>query len=406
MCRADYPKRTEIIRARHNLLSALKKERDTFEGFKELESAISHIINNTKCDYLAFSIEEPNKVSYAAKCHRHDDVRRTKTSFGRYLRRTFNLTVNDDLLTIFVNNVVRHNCHDSMFSLISGQAIVDAYRNSVGGSSCMTGYDGPVGIYGANDNVQMLIYRGATTTARALVWTCDDGTIVMDRIYPSNGDIHISIMQEYARRQGWVYRLGYNCGNNELSVDKEYSVTLDSSDGQWPYMDTFCYADGDEYHAVLSNQSGDIVLHSTDGSFYNDMTRCDCCGQRVHDDNITYINDCPYCGSCVDSCYTWSDIQEEYVDNDSLVYLANGEVVSDWYAEHNCPRCEHCGEYHYDTENMQEHDGFSYCDSCFDELFEKCSECDEYFAIDDLKDGLCCDCLETRTEKENEEQFA
>jgi len=266
----------------------------------------------------------------------------------------------------------------------------------------MTGEGGPVNLYAENKNVRMLIYSSSTITARALLWTCDDGAVVLDRIYPGD-TATIEIIHEYAKKQGWVFRQngGYNY-HSILSDDKHHFITLKSSTGLWPYMDTFRFADGDEYEAVVSDDSswGHTTLDSTEGNFDSNSVRCYDCGCRENIDNMTYVGDEPYCENCLNNSFTWSDIEDSFIENDDTVYLEDTDsCVSSWYADNYCHRCDRCGEYYRTKGNGSiGPDDIWRCDDCHSRLFACCDECDCEVSIDDLENGVCSECISKQEE--------
>lgn len=264
-------------------------------------------------EYLAYSEDDPSRVSYAARPeHRYDSSKRVKTTITRYIRRRLGMvnTISDDMLDkiyrpVFADRVVEREQNNS-FRIISGDMIQSAYREAIGCDSCMSNDNSwKVKLYVNNpDKVKMVIYKH---TARALLWECDDGTKVMDRIYPNDGS-HIDIMRSWARSNDIVYRVSSSLpsGDIDLSDDKIHYVTLKRGDDVYPYMDTFTYGEFDGGEVILCNYQEDNEL-----------------------------------------CFQNTNGKHGYTDDDEHFY------------------CEHCGDYYADLD-MHE-DGNYYCESCIPE---------------------------------------
>lgn len=68
--------------------------------------------------------------------------------------------------------------------------------------------------------------------------------------------------------------------------------------------------------------------------------------------------------------------------------------------EPNYPECDHCDRSIRDEDDVVEHNGYTYCQECFDHLFAECYCCGDYVHRDDTHyyDGeyYCDDCFEER----------
>ena len=394
-----------IALSRLYLLRGLRKGAKQFPQFGEVAKAIAQ----DDVSYAGFSLEDATKVAYCPKPMDKFDVHhRMRTKLGRYIRRRFpTLEVSDAVLNNFTNLVVSCNPKaDENIKVISGNAIVKAYQNEVGGHSCMTGYNNdetPVIIYEENDCVRMLIYEDSETVARALLWTTDDGTTVLDRIYPNYG-AHVETMQRYAAQQGWVYRLDASAPSNsgvDLSDNRKYSVTVTSKSERWPYMDTFRFAVavGNQSKATLYNyppRAEYVILDSTDGDWGADLISCAECGERFSSDRLNYINDLYICSDCVENYYWWSAHEHMHFHNtEERVYFQDSEYPASLsWADDNAYMCDRCGNrYVYTHMNTVNGEYSEVCGQCLCK-YSKCTSCKEFYEKGDLRNDLCPVCYE------------
>jgi len=136
---------------------------------------------------------------------------------------------------------------------IDGGSILDAYHQAIGGHSCMTDACYMfTKLYADNpDRVSMVtgMCKATAQTARALVWRCDNGDEVLDRIYPNSG-WHIGVMEKWARARGLFVRPHHGPPNSNIvfkdAVKRMVTVCVKridpSSNYTFPYVDTFRYA--------------------------------------------------------------------------------------------------------------------------------------------------------------------
>lgn len=388
--------------------------------------ALMQIINFIRRDvdgYLSISKTDRMMVSYArTPDDKYDSGRRVRTTLQRYIRRTIGIDqakLPDHILDricqpVFAKEMAE--CADK-FTILRGDDVVQAYLDEVGGESCMTGGDGKVvELYGLNpDKVGMLVYDGE---ARALVWNTDEGVTVLDRVYP-HGGIYSTVMEEYARLNGWVWRTGgSDYDGMTLSDGNYYKVTVKWNEF-FPYMDTFKWATVKGKQAILSNgrDSYDYVLDCTDGGPIHGINHlhCEACGDRISEDDTYWGYDAPYCRDCFDDMFTNCDRCGEAVHNEDT-YIVQGEWWCECCFDRRAFLCEKCGESFPNTAAF-EVGGMKYCKYCWcgldkcdnceeaGELNEcsdgvlrcnnccsECSECEELFSNDDLEEGKCEDC--------------
>lgn len=165
------------------------------------------------------------------------------------------------------------------FEIVRGTALFDAYQDDDGPDSCMKGDDYPMFYANNEETVGMVkIYNKGEYMGRALLWTATTGEMLLDRIYPSDGGLHIEALLNFAREMGWDYhdRQSFNQAwhsGNSYTVQVVAWYRRGNVNPTFPYMDTFSYSDdiyGDEENTIiLSDAANDyhFRMMDTDGSF-------------------------------------------------------------------------------------------------------------------------------------------
>jgi len=325
--------------------------------------------------FLSVSHEAECQISYARRPEdKYHDMRRVRSSLGRYFRRNFNFeNIPDAVLDKFVSVVWAETDHylvDPKFYY--GQQITEWYKNfgSSDRKSCMTGAESvKTEIYAKNpDKVALLIWSGL----RALLWTCDDGTKVLDRTYPS-GHGKIPTLRQWASKKGYVLRVNPDKLEDrdtiQLSDNSIRQVTLNKPE-LYPYIDTFPYGKikGDKVVLTNARNGADMFAHQTNGSVvYYNSRRCHHCDNDVRSGTGEHeFAGRIYCGHCIN-------------------------VVSGM--------CSHCGG-RFRTRELVGVDGHNYCSSCLSEECGTCPRCEETHTLDnmirnqDTEDYYCENCAE------------
>lgn len=282
---------------------------------KLLVKCIQKIRKDTNGDYVSTSKRDENKISYAPKPTARVNTRtRTATTLSRYIRRRLGVSaaeIPDHKLQDFDRRVFAalKNTLSTRMQILKGAAVRDAYINAVGTASCMTGRGKVIDLgdiqehytelYAINpDKVSMIVL--SNPNARALLWTCDDGTRFLDRIYPNDGP-HVAELQLWAKANGVVYR-----HNNSLSCGgyatlttppARLTVTLKATPAKSaPYMDSFKFGrlNNSKHELVVTNvlsPKTNRSLQRTDGThgrLYSEAFVCGECNKRfmpgVNDD--------------------------------------------------------------------------------------------------------------------------
>ncbi|MCK9369381.1 hypothetical protein M0R04_05545 [Candidatus Dojkabacteria bacterium] len=226
------------------------------------------IINNIGNYYPTFSGEKPSStISYypyerRKAEHKEGDESnpkfRIETTMGRFLSRQFKLA--DWICGLFaaVADTNMENA-DQNISIVSGKAIIQAYKQGFGKKTCMTGASARhTKLYAINpDKVGLLLYDGESK-ARALVWKTDEGKIFLDKIYcgAANQRAIRFLIKQFAFNRGWY-------------VDGVHTITLKCKGiRNFPYIDTFRWGkyDGDSLTLGNTHINGyNVDLSHTEG---------------------------------------------------------------------------------------------------------------------------------------------
>lgn len=159
------------------------------------------------------------------------------------------------------------------FTIHSGAKLVKVYSDVF--QSCMTDNPGLMIFQNNPQTVSVLTCKMNGIEARGLVWRCESGVVVLDRIYP-NDSCAIPAMQKHAHSQGWWVRKYNNAGGNSNSseaatyikpdkttVEISESVRLTIPTRLSFYGDTFCFGEhlGDEEWRIWSVKKNDSKFY-------------------------------------------------------------------------------------------------------------------------------------------------
>ena len=226
--------------------------------------------------------------------------KRIQTTLGRYIRRQLEIDttkINDTTLDFFCNKTnafVIHKATKDKFKVISGQELMDYYKSNKQFASCLS-FSGAfrTELYVMNpDKVSLLVYDDK---ARTLLWTCDDGTKIIDRSY-SNDHVVSAMMTSWGQENGYRMVTHYESlyitmkyGKYMPSIDTFYNIKFDKSDKT----------------VILSNRSFtgcsytcyDLVC-TPDGKSHKCSNNH--CTKFVPDDDSCKINNKYYCLECIE----------------------------------------------------------------------------------------------------------
>lgn len=435
--RSSYTRRVEIIRARKDILHALKCASIQHPDFQPLYTQIKQ---NANRHYLSWSLDDPCQISYSRPgVHRHDYRKRTKTTLGRYIRRQLAFPCDDQDLDLFVRKTCAHVDVFFRFTTVRGEDIREAYRDKIGGHSCMTGdsADQKLDLYVHNtDKVSLLVYRDDRMTARALVWKTDDGATCMDRIYPNDG-YHVEFFHAYAKNNGWLPRPDNRLPCRAIKFGGRIQEVTVRTWGVYPYLDSFQWTDDDpeDSKITLSTDCDLAYTFSDTGGSWNGGRECACCGYVIHGrgnntvdgpvcdecegdhyasccecgnvhhtDNMTYAEDSFYCERCAGEYLTYCNKCDEYHTGESVHIEDRGEDWCDSCAEDNAEQCQNCCNWFADgLEHIRDTDEYR-CTSCAEDCASICTRCGEWQSselahIEDIDEDWCDHCADKHAEQ-------
>jgi hypothetical protein len=243
--------------------------------------------------------------------------------------------INDSVLNKFVSETWAIFSGKSVaIQELTGENITRAYKifSSTDAHSCMTGdccqY---TELYALNpDKVSLLVFE----QVRALLWKTDDGTVVLDRCYPS-GHCKIAILSEWAASKGYILRNNPDrlddCDTIKLSDNNKYEITL-KKNKFFPYLDTFCYGRFEEKDKVVltnsKSQKFPVSFHNTDGTYVdNERSFCEMCEEYFRPSRIVYFRGMNICEGCRDERVSLCSSCSCELDNDEdVLYEVDGEV--------------------------------------------------------------------------------
>ena len=416
----------QLIENRTKLILCIEAAaHNTYCGeYSVIKEFIDFIHKDENNHFISFSFDDISKISFASKPqHKFDTDKRNKTTIRKYFRRNFcsDLSrLHDDALDDFGKNILvelsklNKDLIEKRIKILESTAIEDFYEETTCGS-CMTGSDMRADnfllLYSNNpDKVKLVVLDDYV---RALLWTCDDGTQVLDRVYPYNCD-GVNLIREWAKSKGYILR-----NNPDRLVKANISTQLDNCsskqitmkiipDMNYPYLDTFKFGKFVDDMLILSNNIdfGNVVFINTDGGYLNKGEICYICGglsneDYDHDGNH-YCEECFYeeffiCSECGDAhpieesrsydgnAYCLGCINQfafrcchcnEYTDNDELITTANGDEYCQYCADNCLLRCEDCEEY-FPNDKIVEVDNKWVCENCLKDNYIVCEKCEE-----------------------------
>lgn len=140
----------------------------------------------------------------------------------------------------------------------------------------------------------------------------------------------------------------------------------------------------DKSECVQSTLSGEYIPEAWSGHYIEDgdeiITRndirngltsdygiCENCDEICRAEDFTDTRDGMVCGRCLDNHYYYSDVMDEWIHEDEVVYVGD-EVMTDSYREDNYTQCDCCGEwFDIEYEGGTSDDGYDLCDSCIND---------------------------------------
>lgn len=110
-----------------------------------------------------------------------------------------------------------------------------------------------------------------------------------------------------------------------------------------------------------------ITLNDIRNGLTSDYSVCENCDEIYRAEDFTDTRDGMVCGRCLDNHYYYSDVMDEWIHEDEVVYVGD-EAMTDEYRDNHYYCCESCGEwFDLEHEGCESDDGYYLCDSCTDD---------------------------------------
>ncbi len=288
------------------------------------------------------------------------------------------------------------------------------------------------------DKIKLIRYLGV----RFLIWKCDDGQFVLDRIYPDNHKL-VSIIVSWAKKNNILTK------ENPTSLDE----TKTFSDGsvrfvtmlidkleELPYLDTFSFGKfdfeknqvtltnkkTDEYNLDFSSLSvgafeeGDKKYDSI-GSYLKvkqnvETPVCEYCYKHAREVHKAKFEGKPLeiCNSCMYTYFYKCEICNILCEENDKHTFADPKDKSTKSFCNNCfdENFVTCSQSGCNTSEpkatAKKLDGEIFCDDCYDNISTRCSYCSEIINSENCEydeDGnYCKECFADK-QKENNEDF-
>ena len=302
---------------------------------------------------IAESADNPRQVSYAARMEDADDsAARRRCSWKKLLEkaRDFGSPFSADEERTIANLIGQQfpSTYAYSFEIVDGMAIYENYKD-YSFSSCMHGYDYPK-FYSINpEHVSLVVIKqGQKVVGRALLWTANDGSKIVDRCYPSDAGPQMIALHQWATEQGYDFKVwqSYEAGGMQ-SERRDYEITMkvrdtgyDAKRSGFPFIDTFKYAPENPATAstlTLSMNPSNAKFESTSGRYTYTAPRdefpydCHHCGIGIPRNAARTMDDHRFCPNC-----WWRHTVE-------LDYTRpNGETVAGRYYRGDTATCAVC----------------------------------------------------------------
>jgi hypothetical protein len=295
-----------------------------------------------------------------------DNKYRSEIKIGKGLRKIFqhqNIKVPSDVIDHFTNKLKGMYTFTGKITEVSGSYIRDWYNGNIYakynteslGNSCMrhSSCQDYFDIYTENDDkVKMIIALDDENMliGRAILWDTDSHGLFCDRIYGTQ--MTIEAIKSYAKKLGAYTKYKQSYSDSTIisttgeAINDEITITLNKGGFRnYPYMDTLKFTDdiSNEDEIVLSSESGDYCLESTDGGPNDDYVTLNN-GDRVHEDEANYVDrydEYYHTDDCV-----YSEYHGEYIVYDRAISIYTNNDYA-WDDADDFIYIESAGEYYH-----------------------------------------------------------
>jgi hypothetical protein len=406
----------DIFTRRLFLISSMKKalKREYCKTiYNKILLKIISIIEEDKDDHLlSLSLDDCDKVSFADSTkHKFDNSKRLKTTFPKYVRTKLNIQYKDipdytlDNFTKIVFNYLK--CNNKAVSELKGDDLKDYFRSMKKSIRNLTAKE----IIFYSKNPHKVSWIVAFNLARTLKWVCDDGTQVIDIIYPEN-ELYEKTIIEWSEKNNFKYV-------KNLSKEELYKlrITLKCKYIEnIPYQDTFKYGE-------IDRNIDDIIVLSADPKFgnlcigdnykpYMKELHCSDCNISSKKQLLTKIENKLYCKECIYKkykfckvCKNYKPISEKGIEE--VGYKKNPtfaifDVDPAWMCNDCCgntfnyEKCNQCNNIVPKISTKYQYSGYSnkrFCSECLKKYTNRCDQCN-MLEITTNKNGknLCSSC--------------
>lgn len=207
-----------------------------------------------------------------------------KVKIGRFFRNVLE-DFDDYNIEDISNKMIGYNkvsFGDIELKILKGDDIINIYqqenyydRCGTLGNSCMRHSNKKdfLHLYSKNENCEVIVNTiDDKITSRALLWTLDNGTKFIDRVY-SIYDYMVNVYEDYAIKNGYGYNKNGLC---LVLTDGEYirtdiNLTISNMPEKFPYMDTLSVLYNNRLYSYLPEVEDGVYdykgLRQTDGSY-------------------------------------------------------------------------------------------------------------------------------------------
>ncbi len=357
---------------------------------------------------IAYSVEDEHaldgKVSWPRYAHRPLKGRVR----GRFSKLCAACGIAPHVAGLMAQEWAAAHANNVEYEELKGQAIVDAYRRSVGVSSCMTGCEGAeyVTMYATDpDKISMIVLKvDGVVSGRAILWKLDEPiegiTHHLDRTYPQSDKV-CALYQRYAEKRG-------NCTTySQGDLPRSATCTVPAPDNEAiPYFDTFSGVNVRTVNGVrcfvATRGCADYDGDSTEGGalFNGDCyIYCAGCDERISQEDASSDGWDSYCYSCFEERFTCCAQCGETIRFDACGTheVEGGEYVCQYCKGAYYSVCGVCDELVHTNTKMHGSirvDGESTCRECAAD-YTSCFNCGDAHITDHMTEQqgqLVCDC--------------
>jgi len=366
------------------------------KDIKVIDKIIDAVEEDASNHYLAVSKDDgQTMISFAAKPeNKYNDKKRVRTTLGKYIRKQLNVSyadLSDYNLERFCKSVMNTaNGNVKYVTIYSGKELKEYFRTlNIKARNLSTR---EILFYTANE--KKVAWVVAANFARALLWNCDDGTKILDVIYPKK-DVHHKQITEWARQNN--VKMASDMPKSELN---KLRITMKCRYvNELPPQDTFKYGEIDrnkKEQIVLAADPifGNLHVGPEFKPYYRELP-CKGCGKLSSPVRVlSKVEDNWYCSECIEKTFKFCNCCNNYRIISEIGHKEEGYSKHErdkrfviplaWVCE-SCignsayfSECHVCGIYHHEMCMAKVAISYSpkhVCRKCLDNYVDKCSKC-------------------------------